>query len=138
MYYTQNFIGVNILSTITATKNLRTLVAAATSNTAGSTTTGTARDLTTTTGPHLITAKITNGGTGPTLPCIFSILVSGDNSNWKIFRQYTAQTANSGVSEFSEEIPAGMMYVNAQFSGNTGQTVTVESFLHELTNLIST
>lgn len=116
-----------------ATKNLRTLQAS-TSNGAGSTTTGTASNQTTALG-CLVTGKITNGGTGPTVGCNFAVLVSGDNTNFKTLATYTAGTAASGVYEFAVEVPAGVQYVNAQFTGNTGQSVTVEAFLHELTSI---
>ena len=117
-----------------ATKNLRTIVAAGTSNTASGTTTGTAVNLTTAYGGYL-TGKITNGATGPTVACAMAVLVSGDNTNWKTVATYSGDTANSSVFEWGIEIPAGVMYVNAQFTGNTGQAVTVEAFLHELTTI---
>jgi len=114
-----------------ATKTYRTLQSSAT-NTAGSTTTGSGLDLTTAYG-GLFTAKITNGGTGPTLPCSLFIDVSGNNSDWKLFRQYQAGVTSSAVYEFAMEIPQATMYVRSRFTGNTGQSVTVEAFLHELT-----
>lgn len=117
-----------------STKNLRTIVAASTSNAAGGTTTGTAVNLTTAYGGYL-TAKLINGGTGPTVACTMSVLVSGDNSNWKTAATYSGDTVNSSTFEWGLEIPPGVMYVNVQFTGNTGQAVTVEAFLHELTTI---
>ena len=118
----------------TATKNLRTIVAASTSNTSGSTTTGTAINLTTALG-GLLTAKITNGGTGPTVACDLVIEVSGDNTNWKTFARFRHTTANNDVGEWAVNIPVGTMYVRAVFTGNTVQAVTVEAFLQELTSI---
>lgn len=115
------------------TKTSRTLQSSAT-NAAAATTTGSAVDLTTALGGTL-TAKITNGATGPTLPASLFIEVSEDNSNWKLFRQYTALLGNSIVTEFAVEVPASVMYIRSRFSGNTAQGVTVEAFLHELTSI---
>ena len=115
-----------------ATKNLRTIIAAATSNTAGSTTTGTAIDLTTKYG-GLLTIKITNGGTGPTVAASAKVYTSGDNSNFKLFAQVTGDVTSSSVNEWSMEIPLGVMYVRVDVTGNTAQSVTCEAFLQELT-----
>ena len=114
-----------------ATKNLRTIIAAATSNTAGSTTTGTAIDLTTKYG-GLLTAKITNGGTGPTIAASVNVYTSGDNSNFKLLTTVTATTVVSAVHEWAFDIPPGVMYVRADVTGNTGQAVTCEAFFQEL------
>ena len=61
----------------TATKTARTLQASA-SNGAGATATGTAVDLRTAVGDALVTALVTNGATGPALPCQFIVQVSND------------------------------------------------------------
>lgn len=123
-------------ASITAVKNLRTFVAAATSNGAGSTTTGTSFDLTTKFG-GTATMKITNGGTGPTIGCTAKVMVSGDNTNFKLYRAFLAGLTASGVYEFSCDIPASVMYARVDFTGNTGQAVTVEAFLQELTSIAS-
>jgi hypothetical protein len=102
------------------------LVAPGTSNTAGSTTTSTSLDLTTANGA-VILANITNGGTGPAIGCSVTINVSSDNSTWKRFATATAGTANNGVYWVPIEIPQAIMWAQVVFSGNTGQTVTVEA-----------
>ena len=117
----------------TVTKTLRTLQASA-SNTAGSTTTGTALDLTTKFG-GLATLKVTNGGTGPTVACDAILEVSGDNSTWYEYSRATAGTANSGAYVFPVEIPIGIMYLRSKFTGNTGQSVTVEAYFQEATSI---
>lgn len=117
-----------------ATKNLRTIIAAGTSNTAGSTTTGTAVDLTTAYG-GVVTIKITNGGTGPTIGASAKVYVSGDNTNYKLFTQVTGDNVNSSVTEFAVEIPPPVMYVRVDITGNTAQAVTCEAFLQELTTI---
>jgi hypothetical protein len=62
------------MTTTTLTKTPRTLIAAATSNAAGSTTRGTA-DLRTAQG-GMLTVKIANGATGPTVPATVNILIA--------------------------------------------------------------
>ena len=117
-----------------STKTLRTIIAAATSNTSGSTTTGTAIDLTTKYGGYL-TVKITNGGTGPTAAAAAYVFTSGDNSNFKLSATLNALTTNSGIYEWGLEIPASVMYLRVDVKDNTGQTVTCEAFLQELTTI---
>ncbi len=117
---------------MSATKNLRTIIAAGTSNSAGGTTTGTVVDLRTAYG-GLLTAKITNGGTGPSAPAAVKVYTSGDNSNFKLLCTLTGDTASASVNEWPVEIPPGVMYLRADVTGNTGQAVTCEAFLQELT-----
>ena len=116
-----------------ATKTARTFQTSA-SNSAAGTTTGSAVTLTTALG-CLITAKITNGATGPTVGCDFVVEVSNDNSAWKTYSRQTAGTANNLVSEFAVDLPPATMYARSKFTGNTAQAVTVEAFGHELTSL---
>ena len=112
----------------------RTLQASAT-NTAGSTTTGTGLDCRADFG-MLVTAKITNGATGPTVACTFYLEVSHDNTNWKTFVAATAQLGNSVVTEWAVDLPATVAYCRSRFSGNTGQSVTVECLGSEWTTLL--
>lgn len=114
-----------------ATKSLSTIIAAATSNSAAGTTTGTAVDLTTKYGA-LITGLITNGGTGPTLQANAYVEVSGDNSTWKQFYVVGGGTTASAVTPFSCRIPAPAMYARVTVKDNTGQAVTCEAFAHVL------
>ncbi len=118
-----------------ATKTAKTFQASAT-NTAGSTTTGSTVSLTTSYG-CLMTAKITNGGTGPTVACDFIVEVSNDNfsSDTKEIYRATASTANSAVNYYAFDLPASVMYARSKFSGNTGQSVTVECTGEELTTI---
>jgi hypothetical protein len=114
-------------------KTARTLQASA-SNSAGNTLTGTGISLSTALG-GTITAKITNGGTGPTVPADCVIQISNDGTNWKEYMRATAKTGNSVITEFSFEIPPAVMNVRSVFTGNTGQAVTCEAFFHELTSI---
>ena len=82
---------------------------------------------------------ITNGATGPTLQCVASVLVARKQSsmpsaaaegtgddNWK--RRYsvggtvTASTKTFGSFRFGPEVA----YIQIEFTGHTGQAVTVE------------
>jgi len=125
----------------TAVKNARTLVTSST-NTAGSTTRGTL-SLGTALG-GVLTAKVTNGATGPTVGCTVNILVAHNGTaptaasagtDWKTVYTYTAGTTNSAVYEvppyvFGPEV----MSIEVEFTGNTAQSVTVESFVSEVTS----
>lgn len=108
---------------------------ASVSNGAGATTTGSGVDLTTKFG-GVVTLKITNGATGPTIGCVGNFDISGDNSAFKLWRSFQAGIANSGVYEFSTEVPPGIMYIRSRFTGNTGQAVTVEAFIQEFVNIV--
>ena len=117
-----------------ATKSLSTIIAAATSNAAGATTTGTAVNLTTGYGA-LVTVKITNGGTGPTVPATVRILTSGDNTNYKLFYSFASDNIASSVNEWAIDIPRAAMYVRVDVTGNTAQAVTCEAFAQVLTGV---
>ena len=76
-------------------------------------------------------AKITNGGTGPTIGCDFVIEVSNDGgTTWFEWKRQTAPTINSAVTLF----PFGLGIGNGadfgkyrtKFTGNTAQAVTVQ------------
>lgn len=117
----------------TATKTGRTLQAS-TANGAGATTTGSSQDLTTSLG-MLITGRITNGGTGPSNPCAFSVEVSDDGSNWYEFSRQSAGNGDGQTYEFVVELPVSVMYARVVFEGNDDQDVTVEAVGHELTSI---
>lgn len=117
----------------TATKAAVTFQASA-SNTAGSTLTGSAIDLTTALG-CVVMGKITNGGTGPTIGCDFVVQVSEDNSTFREFARATAPVTNSAVTEFAVRLPKEIMYAKTVFTGNTGQTVTCESYGQKVSSI---
>lgn len=117
-----------------ATKALSTIIAAATSNTAGSTTTGTAVDLTTKYGA-LITGLLTNGATGPTVAPTAYVEVSGDNTNWKQFYPIGGDTTANSITPFSCEIPPAVMYARVRVTGNTVQAITCEAFAQVLVTI---
>ena len=131
------------MTTTTITKTARTLIAAATSNAAGSTTRGTA-DLRTAQG-GMLTVKVTNGATGPTVPATVNILVAHDagatptaasaGSDWKTIWSFAASTGNNVVTEQSITIDPAVMHVEVEVTGNTAQAVTCEAFLSEITSV---
>ena len=127
----------------TPTKAARTLVAASTSNTAGSTTRGTL-DLRTTFG-GILTVKMINGATGPTVQCTCNVLVAHNaastptaasrGADWKTIASFGNGTINSATNEFTMSIPKDVMHLEIEFTGNTAQTVTVEAFLSETSSI---
>lgn len=131
------------MTTATATKTPRTLIAAATSNAAGSTTRGTV-DLRTKFG-GLLTIKITNGATGPTAQAVANILVAHNSgatptaasagTDWKTIYTVGNGTANNTVGEWNIPIDQSIMHLEVEITGNTGQAVTCEAFLSELTSI---
>ena len=131
------------MTTATATKAARTLIAAATSNAAGATTRGTV-DLRTAFG-GLLTVKLTNGGTGPTLQAEARVLVAhntgstptaaGAGADWKTIYVVGNGTSASTVGEWSIPIDQSVMHCEVEVTGNTGQAVTCEAFLSELSSI---
>src|SRR3954471_15276924 len=103
-----------------ATKSSGSLQAS-TSNTAGSTTTSSTLDLSTAYGA-IITAKITNGGTGPTVACTATLNVSPDGSTFYFWASQTAGTTASGVYATPFIVPPEAIKANVVFTGNTAQT----------------
>lgn len=106
------------------TKALTQLQASAT-NAAAATATSTTLDMTTKYG-GFVTAIVTNGATGPTLPCTFVIMTSDDNfTTSRDAYTFVAGTTASTTYTFNQDIPWGVMYLRSKFTGNTAQSVTV-------------
>lgn len=134
------------MSTTTVTKTPRTLISAGTSNSAGGTTRGTV-DLRTAAG-GLLTIKLTNGGTGPTVQAVANILVAHNSgstptagsagADWKTIWSFGGGVTASAVTEQSIEIGPGVMHLEVEVTGNTGQAVTCEAFLSEITSYSTT
>lgn len=115
-----------------------TAIVSSASNTAGSTTRG-RLDCTAVDG-GIVTFRITNGGTGPTVQCEARILIAHKGSSmpaagaegtgdldWKqvyvLGGGTTASASTRGVYRFGPEVA----YLQIEFTGNTGQAVTVEA-----------
>jgi hypothetical protein len=118
---------------VASTKTSRTLKAS-TTNTAGSTTSCTELDLSTKYGA-ILAARITNGATGPTIGCDFVVYVGDATGVKREFSRQTAPTTNNAVTDFVVEVPPAAMFVNADFVGNTAQSVTVECYAEELSSI---
>lgn len=125
----------------TAVKTARTIIASATSNAAGSTTRGTV-DLRTAMG-GVLTARITNGATGPTVQAVVNVLIAhnagatptagSQGSDWKLLTAFAGGTTANAVTEQAVFIDPAVMHVCVEVTGNTGQAVTCEAFLSEFT-----
>lgn len=125
------------------TKTARTIVASA-SNAAGATTRGTL-DMNAVQGGGMLTFKITNGGTGPTVQCVCNVMIAHNatlpaagsaGATWKTLFSYGGGTTASAITEYGFPIDPAVMCLCIEFTGNTGQAVTVEAFMSELTNAV--
>jgi hypothetical protein len=67
----------------------------------------------------------------PTWSCT-SAVTTGEKYE---FSRQTAPTGNNAVTDFTVEVPPGVMFVNVDFTGNTAQAVTVEAQIEELTTI---
>lgn len=129
------------MATTTSTLTPTTIVSSST-NTAGSTTRGTV-DLRGKFGA-VVTMKITNGATGPTVQCEGRVLIAHNSgstptaasagTDWKTFFVFGGGTANSGVTEQTVVLPP-CCHAEVEFTGNTAQSVTVEAFSTVYTDL---
>lgn len=125
------------------TKTARTIVASS-SNAAGSTTRGTL-NMNSVQGGGMLTFKITNGGTGPTTQCVCNVLIAHNSSlpaagsagsTWKTMFSYNGGLVANNITEYAFPIDPSVMCLCVEFTGNTGQAVTVEAFMSELTSAI--
>ncbi len=125
----------------TATKTARSIVAS-TSNSAGGTTRGRLELLTAFGG--ILTLKMTNGATGPTLQCSANVLIAHNatqpaaaaaGSDWKTLLSVGNGTASNTVGEYSLNVSSAVMQLEVEFTGNTGQAVTVEAHFSELSSV---
>ena len=114
-------------------KSAHTIVASA-SNAADATTRGTLTLATIYGG--IITMKITNGGTGPTQQCEGRVLISHESTlpaaasagaDWKTLWRFGGGSENSVITEQSFQFGPEIRHVEIEFTGNTGQAVTVEA-----------
>ena len=85
----------------------------------------------------VITMKITNGGTGPTLQCEGRVLISHEDTlptaasagaDWKTVFRFGGGIIDSEITEQSFTFGPEIRHVEVEFTGNTGQAVTVEAF----------
>lgn len=75
----------------------------------------------------IITAKVTNGATGPTVACTATLNVSPDGTTFYYWASQTAGTTASTSYAMPFEVPMHAIKANIVFTGHTGQAVTVEA-----------
>jgi hypothetical protein len=117
----------------------RTALVSSTSRAAGAAATRGTLDVSAVDG-GIVTFRITNGGTGPTVQCVARVMIAHKDSAmpaaaaegtgdlaWKqVYEIGAGLTANAtarGVYRFGPEVA----YLQIEFTGNTGQAVTVEA-----------
>ena len=120
-----------------ATKS-RTSIWAAQVLTAGAgNTTSTGQDVSTGYGAQ-VDVQLTNGATGPTVAAQVQVQVAA-NAAGTLWVNYggplVGSTANSAVSSWSVEIPIGVEAVRLVAGSNTGQNVTVDADISNVTGV---
>lgn len=122
---------------LTTSKNT---IIASTSNAAGATTRGTL-DVSAKYG-GIVTMKITNGATGPTAQCEGRVLISHEDTlpaagsagaDWKTLWRFGGGTTANAVTEQSWVFGPEVRHIQIEFTGNTGQAVTVEALASTFT-----
>ena len=112
----------------------KSVIVASTSNAAGATTRGTL-DVSSKYG-GIITMKIINGGTGPTVQCEGRVLISHEDvlpaaasagADWKTIWRFGGGSTANAVTEQSFQFGPEVRHLEIEFTGNTGQAVTVEA-----------
>lgn len=112
----------------------KSVIVASASNAAGATTRGTL-DVSSKYG-GIITLKITNGGTGPTVQCEGRVLISHEDTlpaagaagaDWKTVWRFGGGIVANAVTERSFQFGPEVRHVEIEFTGNTAQAVTVEA-----------
>lgn len=125
------------------TKTPATIIAAGTSNGVGATTRQVI-DLRSMYG-GLLTVKIANGATGPTIQAVANVLVAHNSgstpaaasagADWKTVASWGGSTESNAVSEWSMVIDPAICHLEVEITGNTGQAVTCEAFITQLAGL---
>lgn len=133
------------MTTTTLTKAVQTVIAASTSNAAGATTLGSPADLRTSLGGFL-TIKTTNSGTLGVQATV-SILVAHNTgssptaavagTDWKTVYQVGTGLVSGTVNEWVYKVPESVMHINVAITGNTTNSVVIESFLSEVSSASS-
>lgn len=85
----------------------------------------------------IVTMKITNAATGPTVQCEGRVLISHNDTlptassagtDWKTIWRFGGGVTANAVTEQSFTFGPEVRHVEIEFTGNTGQAVTVEAF----------
>lgn len=125
------------------TKTPATIIAAGTNNASGSTTRQ-AIDLRSMYG-GILTVKITNGATGPTIQAVANVLIAHNSgstpavgaagADWKTIASWGGGVKANGVGEWSMVIDPAICHLEVEITGNTGQAVTCEAYITQLAGL---
>lgn len=84
----------------------------------------------------MVTIKVTNGATGPTVPAQVQLWVSGDGTNFYQFGgPLVSRTGNSVVTSWAVELPIGVMQWRTVSGSNTAQDVTLRVESQQVTAL---
>ena len=85
----------------------------------------------------IVTMKITNGATGPTVQAEGRVMIShtelgtpvvgAAGADWKTIWRFGGGITANAVTEQSYEFGPGVKHIQIEFTGNTGQAVTVEA-----------
>lgn len=88
----------------------------------------------------ILTFRITNGGTGPTVQCEGRVLIAHKDSampaaasegtgdlDWKQVHAIGAGTTANATARGTFRFGPEVAYIEVEFTGNTGQAVTVEA-----------
>lgn len=85
----------------------------------------------------IVTMRITNGATGPTLQCEGRVMIAhtelgtpatdAAGAVWKTIWRFGGGITANAVTEQSYEFGPGVKHIQIEFTGNTGQAVTVEA-----------
>lgn len=83
----------------------------------------------------VITAKATNGGTGPSTAITATLNISPDGTTWYFWASQTAGLTASAVYPMPFVVPPEAIKAQVVFAGNVGQAVTVEAQYQQLTGV---
>lgn len=84
----------------------------------------------------IVTMKITNGGTGPTVQCVGRVMISHNDTlpaagaagtDWKTIWQFGGGVIASTITEQAFTFGPEVRHIQIEYTGNTGQAVTVEA-----------
>jgi len=82
----------------------------------------------------VISVKITNGATGPTVAGQCQVQTSSDDSEYYDFGgPLVGLTSNSGIASWVLEVPMGVEYIRIVTGSNTGQNTTADVDLTNVT-----
>ena len=115
----------------TATKTERAVVTSQ-ACAAGATITGTLA-LTTALGGQGV-ARVTNGGTGPTIGCTVYVYQTMNSVDYLVSQQQVGVAAGT-TYDVPFSVPVGLRALKVVFTGNTVQAVTVSCYFDELTSI---